>query len=247
MPTIAARNLTFRYPTFSLQAQSLRSHAMRLLTGSKVHAEAAQVPFIDVFDSISFEFSKGDRVALLGKNGAGKSSLLRVLAGIYTPWSGYLRVSGSIGTLFELGGGMDLDLSGRDNVRRAGLLQGMRVREVEARLKGIEELVQIGAFFDQPVRNYSSGMTMRVAFAMSTLVHPQTFLIDEVYGAGDFEFQQRAQVHLDSLIDGAEVLVFSSHSMDLVRSLCNRGVVMSGGKIVADGPIEEAIAAYLAS
>jgi ABC-type polysaccharide/polyol phosphate transport system ATPase subunit len=245
MAQISARNLEFRYPIYSLQAQSFRSRALSALTGRRIHGDAETVPFVNVFSDVSFEFKKGDRVALLGKNGAGKSSMLKMLAGIYAPWAGELYVDGDVGALLEVGGGMDVDLTARENIIRAGILNHMRIREVTARMAEMEDFVGIGRFFDMPVRTYSAGMTIRVAFAMSTLTRPKIFLIDEVFGVGDFEFQKKAEARINGMIDGADILVFSSHSMQLVRSMCNRALLLESGKIKAMGGVEEVISAYL--
>jgi lipopolysaccharide transport system ATP-binding protein len=246
MALISASDVALRYPIYSGRSQSVRSLMLNRITG-RIHADVNDVNFVHVFQGLSFEFNRGDRIAVLGRNGAGKSSFLRMLAGIYAPWSGRLDVNGSVGALFELGGGMDIDLTGRENIRRAGVLQAIPSREMESRIADAEKLVDIGRFFDLPVRSYSSGMTMRVAFAMSTLRHPEILLVDEVYGAGDFEFQARAQKRIDSIMDGADVLVFASHALDLVKRLCNRGILLKDGALVADGPVETIVEKYLAS
>jgi ABC-type polysaccharide/polyol phosphate transport system ATPase subunit len=246
MARILAEDVSFRYPVYTLQAQSIRSRALSALTGRRVHGDVAAVPFVDVFSDVCFSIERGQRVAVLGRNGAGKSSLLRMLAGIYAPWSGRLIVEGSIGALFDLGGGMDVDLTARENILRAGVLHGLRVREVEREIEEIEAFVDIGRFFDLPVRTYSAGMTIRVAFAMSTLIRPEIFIIDEVYGAGDIAFQKNAEKRINSLIDGADILVFSSHALDIVRALCNCAMLLDGGRVKMFGGVEEVIEAYLA-
>lgn len=245
MAQIRARNLEFRYPVYTLQAQSLRSRVLSAATGRRVHGEAVAVPFVTVFSDVSFDIGRGDRMAVIGKNGVGKSSMLRMLAGIYAPWSGELSVEGAVSALFDLGGGMDIDLTARENIERAGILHGMRAREVNAQIDELEAFVDIGKFFELPVRTYSAGMTIRVAFAMSTLVRPQIFIIDEVYGAGDFEFQKRAEKRINDMIDGADILVLSSHALDIVRSLCNKAMLLDGGRIKLIGGVEEVIEAHL--
>lgn len=244
---VSATDVTLRYPIYSGRSQSVRSLVLSRLTGRRVHRDADDVNYVEVFRNVSFEFRRGDRVAVLGRNGAGKSSFLRMLAGIYAPWSGRLEVSASIGALFELGGGMDIDLTGRENVQRAGVMQGLSRHEMPELVSDAESLVGIGRFFDMPVRTYSAGMMMRVAFAMSTLKQPQVLLMDEVYGAGDFEFQARAQTRIEGLMDSAEVLVFASHSMDLVRRLCNRAILIRDNALAADGSVEMVIEKYMAS
>ena len=186
----------------------------------------------------------GDRLALIGHNGAGKSTLLKTIAGIYEPTEGVISTNGSIASLLDISLGMNSESSGRENIYSRGMLLGMTRKQIDEISEDIIEFTELADFIDLPVRTYSSGMAVRLAFAISTAVKPDILLLDEVIGAGDASFMERARIRITELIESVGILIFSSHSEQDVRDFCNRGIVLDAGKIVFDGTVNDAFDFY---
>jgi ABC-type polysaccharide/polyol phosphate transport system ATPase subunit len=194
---------------------------------------------------VSFQIQKGERVGIVGSNGAGKSTLLRVLARIYAPTSGRIAVRGTVAPLIEMGAGFNPELSGTDNILLNGAMLGFGRREMIRKVDGIYEFTGLREFADLPLKYYSSGMYMRLAFAIATEVDPEILLIDESLGAGDAAFVEKAKNRILGLLDRSNVVVIVSHDLDALRSMCTRGIWMKKGQIAADGPIHKVIDRYL--
>jgi len=199
---------------------------------------------IEALKSVSLEVRAGERVGLIGHNGAGKSTLLKVMAGIYPPTAGVARTVGHVCPLFEFATGFEYNRSGWENIRIRAMLLGMRPDEIEAKLPEIADFSELGKFLDYPVRTYSTGMFVRLAFAVSTSVNPEILLLDEVMGAGDLSFTEKANVRMREFMDQGKILVFSSHSLDLLTEYCNRTVWMDHGRVMEDGPTNAVVNAY---
>jgi len=200
---------------------------------------------IHALKNISVDIRGGERVGLLGHNGAGKSTFLRTVAGLYPLSSGSLRVAGQIRSLFDLSLGFEPDATGRENILYRGLLMGLTPAFMREREAEIVAFADLGEFIDYPLKTYSAGMQVRLAFAISTLVGGEVLLLDEVIGAGDASFMAKAQRRLEHLVDSAEILILASHDLQALARLCERGLVLHRGELVFDGPIEQAIATYL--
>lgn len=224
--------VSVRYPIYNANAQSLRRQLVSLGTGGRVANDSLGVVTVTALDNVSFRADDGDRIGLVGHNGAGKSTLLRTMAGIYAPASGVVRRQGRVSTIFEIGAGLDPELSGYENVRRMGSLIGLSRREIDGALPDIEELTELGDFLSLPVRTYSSGMTTRLMFAVATAVPPEILLVDEILGAGDASFQARARDRVRDLVNRAAIFVFASHSPDQLRSFCNRFLRLDHGRLI---------------
>lgn len=199
---------------------------------------------VEALKNINLEINHGERVGLIGLNGAGKSTLLKVMAGIYPPTSGEIFTQGHVCPMFEFATGFEMTQSGWDNIRIRGLLLGMTQDEIEAKLPEIAEFTELGEFLDYPVRTYSTGMFVRLAFAVSTSINPEILLIDEVMGAGDIKFAIKAKRRMFEFMDQGKILVFSSHSFDLLNSFCTRTIWLEKGVIVADDKTDKVVAAY---
>lgn len=202
---------------------------------------------VDALKDINLEINHGERVGLIGLNGAGKSTLLKVMAGIYPPTSGTLTSKGHVCPMFEFATGFEMNQSGWDNIRIRGLLLGMTPGEIEERLPEIAEFTELGEFLDYPVRTYSAGMFIRLAFAVSTSINPEILLIDEVMGAGDIKFAEKAKNRMLEFMKQGKILVFSSHSFELLNSFCERTIWLEKGRIVADGKTAQVIDQYKSS
>ncbi len=203
------------------------------------------VRVIRALQAISLSIHAGERVGLIGPNGAGKSTLLKVLAGIYPPQRGEIEVQGHVCPLFEFATGFEMEANGWDNIRTRALLLGMSAREIEEKIDEIARFSQLGEFLDIPVRCYSSGMLLRLAFATSTAVDPQILLLDGVMAAGDAAFIESARARMNDLMPRASIVVFATHSMNVLPSFCERTILLNHGRIVADGPTSQVIEQYL--
>lgn len=201
----------------------------------------ARLARIEALTDVSFTLEEGARLAVLGLNGAGKTTLLKVLAGIYPPTAGRVEVHGRVAPLFDVGLGMDGDLTGRQNLVARGLFLGMTPQEVKEVEQEIIDFTGLGSFIDLPVSTYSAGMYIRLAFAVVTSLTPEILLLDEGIGVGDAEFRDRAQSRLEAFMSRASILVLSSHDLSLVRSFCTRALVLQEGAVRFHGPVEEAI------
>jgi len=199
---------------------------------------------VEALKDINLEIRHGERVGLLGLNGAGKSTLLKVMAGIYPPTAGRVQKQGHICPMFEFATGFEMNQSGWDNIRTRALLLGMSRDEIESKLQEIAEFTELGEFLSYPVRTYSSGMFIRLAFAVSTSINPEILLLDEVMGAGDVRFAEKAKKRMFEFMEQGKILVFSSHNFDLLATFCERTIWLDKGQIVADGPTSEVTATY---
>lgn len=219
------------YTIYQSKNLSLANNLLRIGTGGKISKESNKAPVIRALDSVSFEIKKGDAVGLLGHNGAGKSTLLRTIAGIYKPIKGNVEVQGKISTIIDLGAGIQNELNGRENILRMGLLQGHSLIDLEEKIEGIIEFSQLGNFIDMPVRTYSSGMVMRLMFAVSTAFQPDILLLDEMFSTGDKNFRNQAKERMESIINNSDIFVFASHSMEMLKNLCNRFFELEHGNL----------------
>ncbi|MCS6977640.1 MAG: ABC transporter ATP-binding protein [Gemmatales bacterium] len=199
---------------------------------------------IHALRDVSLDLRPGDRLGVLGGNGAGKSTLLKLLAGIYEPSRGIRRVSGRISSLFELSLGFEMEASGRQNILYRGYLQGETPRSMRKKLDEIAAFSELGEFLDTPVRYYSAGMLVRLAFSIATAIEPEILLVDEVLSAGDLAFQEKARRRMREMMAKAQIIVVVSHDLDSLRRLCDRGLWLDQGQVRAEGPIDQVIAAY---
>ncbi len=199
---------------------------------------------VRALEGINLRIGEGERVGIIGPNGAGKSTLLKLLAGIYPPASGQCTVRGKISSLFELSLGFEPDASGWDNIRYRGYLQGETPRTIRAKMDDIAEFSELGQFLDMSIRYYSSGMLVRLAFAIATVIDPEILLLDEALSAGDAAFQIKARQRMRNLISSARAVIIVSHDLAAIQGLCERVLWLDHGRIRMDGPAERVIAAY---
>lgn len=204
----------------------------------------AEYTTFEALKGVSLQVRHGESVALIGHNGSGKSTLLKCIAGILPADEGSVSVDGRIATLLELGAGFQPDLSGRENVYLNGSILGLRRREIDAAFDSIVDFAGVRDFIDNPVRNYSSGMYVRLGFAIAVHVQPDVLLVDEVLSVGDANFQEKSLARMRSFGQAGKTVVLVSHDLNAVRALCERTVVLDHGTIVADGPTDESIAYY---
>jgi lipopolysaccharide transport system ATP-binding protein len=194
---------------------------------------------------LSMTIENGEVVGLIGHNGAGKSTLLKILSRITEPSDGYADVTGRVGSLLEVGTGFHPELTGRENIFLNGSVLGMRKGEIRARFDEIVEFAEIERFLDTPVKRYSSGMSVRLAFAVAAHLEPEILLVDEVLAVGDASFQRKSLGKMNEVAQEGRTVVFVSHNLAIIQALCTRGIVLERGKAIADAPVNEAIDAYL--
>jgi lipopolysaccharide transport system ATP-binding protein len=240
MAHIEADRLSIEFPLYHIAARSLKK---RLLAraGARLKEDASHRIVVAALRDLSFRIQPGERVALVGNNGGGKTTLLRTLAGIYEPVGGRLEVVGSVGSLIDPGAGMDPEATGRENIVLRGLFLGMSEAECARMAEEAGQFSGLGEFLDVPIRTYSAGMSVRLSFAAATLMEPQILLMDEWFLAGDADFMQRATQRLEQLVTTAEILVIATHDMNIVRTWCTRAIRLEGGRVVADGPVADII------
>ncbi len=242
MASILAEALDVDFPLYHVGARSLKKQLLAR-TGLRMHTDASNRIVVSALRDLDFRIDRGERVALVGHNGAGKTTLLRTLAGIYEPVGGRLRVEGEIGSLIDPSAGIDMDSTGRENIMLRCLFRGMNEAELRERVEEIGAFSGLGPFLDVPIRTYSAGMSVRLSFAIATMIEPQILLMDEWLAAGDAEFQAQAQARLERLVGDADILVIATHSMETARTWCSRAIRLDSGRIVADGPVDEVIEA----
>lgn len=218
-----------------------------LIPGSKKFNTFENDGTVHALRDINLTFHDGERIAIVGHNGAGKSSMLKMLAGIYPPSSGNMVVEGRISSMFELATGFEMESNGWDNIYLRGLMLGESPSGIKAKMKEIAEFSELGDFLNMPVKYYSSGMFVRLAFSISTAVEPEILLLDEVVAAGDAAFIEKATNRMNQMMDTAKIMVYVTHSMQQAQQMCNRCIWLERGNLMMDGTPDEVTAAYLAS
>jgi ABC-type polysaccharide/polyol phosphate transport system ATPase subunit len=198
----------------------------------------------EALKGVSFTIHEGETVAIVGRNGSGKSTILKIIAGVYRPTAGEVKVSGQVGALIELGAGFHPDLTGRENIVLNGLLLGLSKREIQSREQQILDFAELGEFIDSPVKQYSSGMYMRLGFAVATEIDPDVLLMDEILAVGDAAFQQKCSARIDDYRQRGKTIVLVSHDLSTVRQLCHRVLLVHNGVLLEDGPANQVVARY---
>jgi lipopolysaccharide transport system ATP-binding protein len=243
MASIDVARVNLDFPIYHGSSRSLKKVVFRAASGRLGEDQQHRV-VVQALREISFSLASGDRLGLIGSNGAGKTTLLRTLAGIYEPLAGRVRIQGSLVALLDPTLGMNLDLTGRENIMLRGLYNGLSRPAIRRLEEDVQEFAQLAEFLDLPVRFYSSGMVVRLGFALATAIRPEVLLMDEWLMAGDAAFMERARLRLEDMVRGAEILVLSSHMPSIVESWCNRVIRLEGGRMVDDGPAADVLARY---
>lgn len=234
---ILAEKLSVEFPIFENSHRSLKNTVMHLTTGGRIGTDAARHPVVRALNGLDFEIREGERVGLVGHNGSGKTTLLRVLSGVYAPVQGRLSIHGRVVSLLDVSMGMDPDASGFENIYLRGIMDGLKPAHIRSKIDEIADFTGLGDYLNFPVRTYSSGMQLRLAFAISTSVDADILIMDEWLSVGDAEFSAKAAARLDSLVSKASILVLASHSPELISRVCNRKIHLEHGVITSDEQI----------
>jgi ABC-type polysaccharide/polyol phosphate transport system ATPase subunit len=213
-------------------------------SGGRIARDASHRIVVEALHEVSVSLGESDRLALIGANGAGKTTLLRVMAGVYEPTSGLVTVNGRISSMFDIGIGIDPELNGYDNIRLRGLLLQLSPAEIEKKLEAIADFTELGDYLDMPVRTYSSGMMMRLTFAVSTCFVPEIVLMDEWIVTADQHFMSKAQKRIEEFINKSSIFVLATHNLDQLQQWCTKALWLQNGRTRAFGPVGEIIDAY---
>lgn len=238
MVRIHLEGVTQRYRVIRERPDSLRE------AFTKVFRQKSSVQVFDALKNVSVEVRDGEVLGIIGRNGSGKSTLLKMIAGVYKPTLGAVRVTGTVAALIELGAGFHPDLTGRENIVLNGLLLGLTRREIVACEERIIEFAELGDFIDSPVKQYSSGMFMRLAFSIATEVDPEILLVDEILAVGDAEFNVKCDQRIDEFRRLGKTIVLVTHNTGAIRRLCSRVILLDHGELLADGIPEHVLSHY---
>lgn len=232
MSNISLQNLSFSFPIFTNHGRSFKNSLINHMLGGRIENKSGAFSSVTALNQISFDLMEGDRLGILGHNGSGKTTLLRVIAGVYKNYAGRLIVNGSISSLIDISLGMDQEATGYENIRMRGILMGISLKKLKEMESEIAAFSELGRFLDLPIRTYSSGMLMRLGFAISTAIKSDILIMDEWLSVGDEDFKQKAEERLRDLISNKTILILASHSKELIESVCNKTLTLSQGNLV---------------
>ena len=231
-PIISVKNVTVRFNLMEEKVDTFKEYVVKLLKGKLFYNE-----FIGL-DNVSFEVNKGDVMGIIGFNGAGKSTILKILAQILSPSSGTVEVKGTIAPLIEVGAGFDPELTARENIFLNGAVLGYSKSFLKEKMKDIIDFAELEKFVDVPLKNFSSGMYARLGFSIATAVQPDVFIVDEVLSVGDFKFQKKCETRIENMIDSGTTIILVSHEIGMIERLCNKVLWLEKGKVKEFGDTE---------
>ncbi len=244
MADIVLENAGVQFSLFSGKHQSIRSKFLATATGGYMAHDPSGKVVVRALEDVSFHIGEGERVGLLGRNGAGKSTLLRVVSKVYRPTSGKATITGSIASLIDISLGINPEATGRQNIYLRAAMLGIPKKDIKARFDEIVEFSELGDFIEAPVRTYSSGMQLRLAFSVSTVFVPEILVMDEWLSVGDQDFKDKAEARLEEVVSSSRILVLASHSRELLERTCTRGILLEKGEVSMDGPIQDVTDRY---
>jgi len=245
MALIDLQNVSVSLPIYNARARGLKHEILRRSVGGNLeHPKDKRITIIQALDNVTLQIKDGDRVGLIGHNGAGKTTLLRVMSRIYTPTSGKAVIVGKLSSMTDLSVGMNPEATGYENIVMRGVMLGLTQRQASALIPDVEEFTELGEYLELPIRTYSAGMMLRLAFAVSTAIKPDVVILDEMISAGDAAFVDKARRRISSLIEAASILVLATHDDATLRQFCPKAVWMSSGRVMASGDIEAVLAQY---
>src|SRR6202140_3660109 len=236
--SLCLRDVSVEFPIYSGGSRSLKKMLLNSSTQGNLARDASDRITVFALSGITLDIKHSDRLAIIGANGAGKSTLLKVLAGIYAPTRGQMHASGRVSALLTASVGLNPEATGRENIIIRGMFMDVHPRDMRLRVDEIAEFTDLGYYIDMPVRTYSSGMMVRLCFAVATSVRPQILLMDEWIAAGDAAFLSKARQRMEDFLSGASILALASHSLPLLQEWCNRAVLLDHGRITAVGSVE---------
>ncbi|MBS0648438.1 MAG: ABC transporter ATP-binding protein [Verrucomicrobia bacterium] len=238
MAHIELDDVSLVYPVYGVNARSLKKSLLNIAVGGRLSQEKGCVE-VEALKNISFKLQSGDRLGIMGHNGAGKTSLLKVLAQIYEPTQGVVRISGQTSCLFDIMMGLDQELTGYENILLRGLILGLSKQEIKKIVPDIEEFAGLGQFMKMPIKTYSAGMMVRLAFGIVTSISCDILLVDEIVNVGDASFMEKAKKRMEGLIHRSDIMVLSTHDHHIIREFCNKALWLEKGQIKFFGDMDE--------
>lgn len=235
---IEVSDVTMRFRMNNDKILSLKEFVTTALRGKLKYNE------FTALEHVSFEVKKGETLGLIGRNGAGKSTMLKVISGILKPTEGSVKVTGNVVPMLELGSGFDFDLTGRENIFLNGAILGYSEEFLKNKYDEILAFSELGNFIDVPIRNYSSGMLARLAFSVASVIEPEILIVDEILSVGDAQFQEKSRARMMELMGGGTTVLFVSHSLEQIREMCSKVVWLDHGKVMMSGPTDQVCDAY---
>jgi ABC-type polysaccharide/polyol phosphate transport system ATPase subunit len=242
---IKVDNVVLTYELYHDQTRSLKEAVVNLFHKRQFSKEKKSN--FNALDHVSFEIKEGERLGIIGGNGAGKSTLLKVISGILKPTEGSVKVNGTIQPLIEISAGFNPEFSGKENIYLNGFMLGFSKEQIKAKEQEIIDFTELGDFINVPVKYYSSGMAVRLAFAIATSIDPEILLFDEMLSAGDAHFNAKAQTRMNELLQKSKGMVVVSHDLNMIKNLCTRALWLDHGRIKMDGDPTEVVNTYLAN
>lgn len=243
MVSVSLSNVSLDIPIYDVGASSLRKMVLSKTIGGGFGKDGGHIS-VHALKNVTFEAKDGDRIALVGTNGSGKSTLLRVLSDVYAPTGGTVHVVGKVSPMFDATLGMTMEATGYENIRICGRLWGLTPEQIDACLEDIVSFTELGDYLNVPVRTYSTGMMLRLAFAIATVRDPEILLLDEIIGVGDSAFFTKAFNRLKSVIDRSRIIFVASHADAILKLLCDKAIWLHQGALMEYGPIEDVLQAY---
>jgi ABC-type polysaccharide/polyol phosphate transport system ATPase subunit len=244
MAFVNVESLSISFPIYDVPHRSLKNAFLRSVGGSLKQGGASYV-VVEALSDVSFNLTDGDRLGIIGHNGAGKTTLLRAIAGIYPPTTGCVGTQGSISSLTDVTLGMDADATGYENILLRCVFLGLTFQQANDLQESIAEFTGLGDYLALPIRTYSTGMLVRLGFAISTSIQPEILVMDEMIGAGDADFARKAEARIKSYVSSSKIVVLSSHNLQIVKDLCNKVLYLENGKVVALGNAQDVVSLYL--
>jgi ABC-type polysaccharide/polyol phosphate transport system ATPase subunit len=238
MASIELKDVSLVYPVYGVNARSLKKSLINIAVGGRLSQDKGSVE-VEALKDINLKLQSGDRLGIIGYNGAGKTSLLKVLAQIYKPTQGVIAVTGRTSCLFDIMMGLDQELTGYENIMLRGLIQGFSKKEIKEIVPDIEEFAELGEFIKMPIKTYSSGMMIRLAFGIVTSISCDILLVDEVVNVGDASFMEKAKRRMTGLIHRSDIIVLSTHDHRTIKEFCNKALWLEKGHARCFGEIDE--------
>jgi ABC-type polysaccharide/polyol phosphate transport system ATPase subunit len=238
------RGVSVEFPIYQGSSRSLKNALLYTSSRGNLARDALARITVRALNDVSFDVANGDRLGLIGPNGAGKTTLLKILAGVFEPTQGSFVAAGQVSSLLDTSVGLQGDATGRENIILRGMFMGIRPRDMRQMADEIGEFTDLGHYLDMPVRTYSSGMMLRLGFAISTCIPPDILIMDEWLSAGDAHFLEKAQRRIEGFVKDSSILVLASHSMGLIEQWCNRAILLHEGQVKAVGSVKEVAAVY---
>lgn len=244
MASINLQSVSVDFPIYGMSSRSLKKQLIRFTTGGRLNRSDNQIVIVKALDSISLQIEHGDRIGLIGHNGSGKSTLLRVLAGIYEPTNGNITTIGKVSALLDVMLGMDPESTGYENIVLRGILNGLTKKQILDKKREIADFTELGDYLSVPVRTYSAGMQLRLAFGIATAIFPEILVLDEVVSAGDASFLHKAHDRFNKMVAASHIVILASHDSTMIENFCNKVIWLNAGKIEFFGEVTEGLERY---